>query len=88
MLSVFIFRAEGHRILFTSFIYQSISVTPRMMNLAVRGRFVEFDCHVDVSEDVCCREKNVEEQDSDDRAYHLYNSSPIVTLIEEISEVH
>ena len=88
MLSVFLFRAEGHRILFTTFIYESISFTPRMMNLAVRWWFVELGRHGDVSEDVCCREENVEEEDSDDRAYHRYNSSLIVTLIDEVSEIH
>ena len=63
MFSVFIFRAEGHRILFTLFIdpSQSITVTKKVIVFTVwMWWFVQFDRQFDIGEHVGCREKNVE----------------------------
>ena len=73
VLSVFMFRAESHRIFPTPFIdpFQSITITIRMIVSTAGWWFVQFDGQVDIGVYVCCREKNVEKQNDKDR-YQLH----------------
>ena len=71
--SVFMFRAESHRIFPTPFIdpFQSITITIRMIVSTAWWWFVQFDGQVDIGVYVCCRKKNVEKQNDKDR-YQLH----------------
>ena len=72
MFSVFIFRAEGHRILSALFIDPSIS--PIVFPNTAWWWFVQFDHQVDIGVYVGCREKNVEYHDGQDHGHlHLYH---------------
>ena len=67
MVSVFIFKAEGPRILLTLFIDPSQCITRVPVVIFTAWRWcVESDRQVHVGEYVCCRENNVEHHDGQD----------------------
>ena len=67
VLSVFIFRAEGPRILLTLVIDPSIITIIRQIVIFTAWWWcVEFDRQVDIGVHVCCREENIEYHDGQD----------------------